>query len=183
VGFEKLKALQSIFPHGDYYGQAAGVAMEDEVSGKLTICLNIVEYSPTALRGLFNSRCPLIANDENMRQVLIRKSAQNGLAFDESAQMRTGHHVPGDSVFVKTLLDCYETYSGRKGECLSTGGGTYVHRLQNGVAFGGVYPETNNNMHGADEFMVIDELLQSAKIYALAIARLCGTGNADAIGA
>jgi succinyl-diaminopimelate desuccinylase len=83
------------------------------------------------------------------------------------------HHVPADSPFVQTLLRAYERYTGKKGECLYDGGGTYVHNLKNGVAFGGVMPGTENNMHGADEFMVIEELLSSVKIYAQVIIDIC----------
>ena len=54
------------------------------------------------------------------------------------------------------------------------GGGTYVHDLKNGVAFGAAMPETDNKMHGPDEFAVLDELLVSAKIFAQAIVDLCG---------
>ena len=53
------------------------------------------------------------------------------------------------------------------------GGGTYVHELDNGVAFGASLPGTDNRMHGADEFAVIDELLVSAKIFAQVIVDLC----------
>ena len=35
-------------------------------------------------------------------------------------------------------------------------------------------PEVDNHMHGDDEFMVIDMLLMSAKIFADAIVRICG---------
>ena len=87
--------------------------------------------------------------------------------------MNPPHHVPGDSQFVQTLLKSYEMYTGRKGECIAIGGGTYVHHLKNGVAFGAAMPETENNMHGPDEFAVIDELLMSAKIFAQVITELC----------
>ena len=88
-------------------------------------------------------------------------------------EMRPPHHVSGDSPFVKTLLAAYEQYTGQKGQCLSMGGGTYVHDLKNGVAFGASMPGTDNRMHGADEFAVIDELLTAAKIYAQVIVDLC----------
>jgi succinyl-diaminopimelate desuccinylase len=83
------------------------------------------------------------------------------------------HHVSADSDFVRTLLKCYETYTGLEGRCMSTGGGTYVHNLKNGVAFGACMPGTDTHMHGADEFAVIDELVASAKIFAQAIVELC----------
>ena len=98
--------------------------------------------------------------------------AQEGFVFDTDT-MRAPHHVSGDSAFVKTLLDKYEEVTGLKGECVSMGGGTYVHNLKNGVAFGASMPGTDNKMHGPDEFAVIEELTDSAKIFALAIAELC----------
>jgi len=81
--------------------------------------------------------------------------------------------VDGNSEFVKTLLSAYESYTGRKGECVSMGGGTYVHELKNGVAFGASMPGTDNRMHGADEYAVIEELIVSAKIFAQVIVDLC----------
>ena len=84
------------------------------------------------------------------------------------------HYVPADSELVQKLQASYEVYSGVKGEAQSTGGGTYVHDLERGVAFGCMVPEVDNHMHGDDEFMVIDMLLMSAKIFADAIVRICG---------
>ena len=46
-------------------------------------------------------------------------------------------------------------------------------KATDGVAFGAAMPETENNMHGPDEFAVIDELLMSAKIFAQVIVDLC----------
>ena len=74
---------------------------------------------------------------------------------------------------IRTLLDAYRTVTGEEGFCRSTGGGTYVHDLKNGVAFGASMPKTDNRMHAADEFAEISDLTQAAKIYAVAIAELC----------
>ena len=56
---------------------------------------------------------------------------------------------------------------------MAIGGGTYVHHLKNGVAFGCADLEVDNHMHGADEFAVISQLVMSAKIFAQAIIELC----------
>ena len=87
--------------------------------------------------------------------------------------MKPPHHVDGNSHFVKTLLRAYEDYTGQKGECMHMGGGTYVHELKNGVAFGASMPGTDNRMHGADEFAVVEELVTSARIFAQVIVDLC----------
>ena len=91
----------------------------------------------------------------------------------ESGDLTPPHYVPADSVFVKTLLESYEQYTGKKGEAMSTGGGTYVHDLERGVAFGCMVEGVDNHMHGDDEFMEIDTLLMSAKIFADVIMKLC----------
>ena len=49
-----------------------------------------------------------------------------------------------------------------------------MHNLKNGVAFGASMPGTENRMHGADEFAVVEELVISAKMFAQAIVELCG---------
>ena len=88
--------------------------------------------------------------------------------------MKPAHYVPADSSFVQTLLGSYERYFGKKGTPLYTGGGTYVHELERGVAFGCMIEGVDNHMHGDDEFMEISTLLISAKVFADVIVKLCG---------
>lgn len=167
-----LHALEELFPWNDTSGLALGIAMEDELSGDLTLAFDLLEVTADSLDGMFDSRCPLCANECNVLEPVKKKLAENGLTLDNDS-MRPAHHVDGNSDFVKTLLNAYELYTGRKGSCVAMGGGTYVHDLKNGVAFGASMPETDNRMHGADEFAVIDELLTSAKIFAQVIVDLC----------
>lgn len=167
-----LHALEELFPWNDTSGLALGIAMEDELSGDLTLAFDLLEVTADSLDGMFDSRCPLCANEGNVLEPVKKKLAENGLTLDNDS-MRPAHHVDGNSDFVKTLLNAYELYTGRKGSCVAMGGGTYVHDLKNGVAFGASMPETDNRMHGADEFAVIDELLTSAKIFAQVIVDLC----------
>lgn len=169
---DAVKELLELMPHGDTCGEALGVKMSDDLSGELTLAFSLLKVDDTSLEGTFDSRCPLCANEENMLQVVKKTMADKGFTL-LNRSMIPPHHVDGNSEFVKTLLNAYERYTGRKGECQSMGGGTYVHSLKNGVAFGAAMPETDNRMHGADEFAVIDELTASAKIFAQVIADLC----------
>lgn len=167
-----LKNLSQLIPHGDMYGKSLGIAMEDDVSGKLTLAFSMLNVTQEGLEGYFDSRCPICATEDNVLLVVKEKLKQAGVTLLTDS-MKEPHHVDGESLFVRTLLSVYEEYSGRKGECLSTGGGTYVHDLKNGVAFGAAMPGTDNNMHGADEFAILDELVVSAKIFAQVIVKLC----------
>ena len=167
-----LKQLEGLFPFEDTAGEQLGVAMEDELSGALTLAFSLLEVREDGLEASFDIRCPICGNEENVLKPIQAKLEEHGFTLTNES-MEPAHHVDGESDFVKTLLNVYERYTGRKGSCQSMGGGTYVHSLKNGVAFGASMPETDNRMHGADEFAVIEELLMSAKIFAQAIVELC----------
>ncbi len=172
-GFRRLKAVDRFFPHGDWFGKAANVAMDDELSGPTTLSFDIFHYTLTGLSGEFDVRAALPANDENLRDVIRDELAAEGITL-APCSVFAAHHVPADHPLVKTLLACYEAFSGEKGHCVSIGGGTYVHHLKNGVAFGCARSDVDNRMHGDDEFVEIEQLILSAKIFAAAIAEICG---------
>ncbi len=167
-----VNALNKLMPHGDYNGAALGINHEDEISGKLTLAFSMLEITETGMHGDFDSRCPVCANVENTLQVAKANMEAEGICF-LTEDMNPPHYVDGNSPFVQTLLKCYEQYTGRKGECIAIGGGTYVHHLKNGVAFGPSMPETETGIHGPDEFAVIDELVVAAKIFAQVMVDLC----------
>lgn len=167
-----LHALNALFPHGDYAGKALGIAQADEMSGPLTLAFSLLELNDTGLSGQFDSRVPVCANEENCKAAAEAAFAKFG--FTAEGGMQAPHYTPADTPLVSTLLKCYEQYSGRKGECLAIGGGTYVHDIPGGVAFGCAMPGFNGNMHGADEHTCIADQLTAAKIFAQAIIDLCG---------
>lgn len=166
-----IHALLELLPQKDTRGQGLGIAQSDELSGELTVAFSLLDINETGLTGRFDSRVPLCANDQNCRQRVEAAFAKHG--FTCTGEMTAPHHTPADSPFVQTLLKCYEQYTGEKGECLAIGGGTYVHDIPGGVAFGAAMPGYQTNLHGADEHIPIQDLLTAAKIYAQVIVDLC----------
>ena len=164
--------LASLFPHCTWNGAPLGINMRDEVSGDLTISLNLISLQNGKLLCQCDSRIPVCSNWENTAEVFTQKLEKVGLNV-YSNEIMPAHQVPENSVFVQTLLNCYETVTGKPGTCLTMGGLTYVHNLKNGVAFGCALPETDNHMHGANEFASIQCLCDSAKMFALAIQKIC----------
>lgn len=132
-----------------------------------------MNFDSSHIEGAFDTRAPLCANEENLAFKVRDKLAEAGFTLD-STFITPIHHVDGNSDFVKKLLSAYEEVSGRQGYCEAIGGGTYVHDIDGGVAFGAVMPEVDTNMHGADEFMPIDDLITAAKIFTKAIINICG---------
>lgn len=171
--FEALCGLAELFPHGDTLGKGLGVAMEDEISGELTLSLDILHVTTTGVSAEFDSRCPICATDANLKYAAMVNCAKKGLSLKDQP-MRPPHHVPAESPFIQTLLGAYEKYTGvTDAKPLAIGGGTYCHEIENGVAFGCTMPGTDNHMHGNDEYAVVEELIVSAKIFADVIVSLC----------
>lgn len=168
---QALRSLDRLLPHGDSAGKHLGIAMGDEVSGDLTLAFDLLTVTETGLEGFFDSRVPLCAGKENCFDKAKAAFEQAGFRFE--AHVRPPHHTPGDSEFVKTLLSVYERVTGRKGECLSMGGGTYVHGIPGAVAFGAGMPGFESNLHSPNERMHIDSMLQAIRIFAEVIWRLC----------
>ncbi|MBQ3537890.1 MAG: Sapep family Mn(2+)-dependent dipeptidase [Clostridia bacterium] len=168
-----FRALEKLFPHKETDGCSVGVKMADEISGALTLNFGVLHFNDGVFTGSLDLRCPLCANEKNVKAVIGKAFSENGFSFIGSPEMIPVHYVPEDAPVIKTALKVYEDYTGLKGECLAIGGGTYVHDIEGGVAFGIEFHGTDYRIHGADEFAVIDELLLTAKMYTAIIYELC----------
>lgn len=170
-GLTAIRALDELMPHGDSEGKALGIAMEDHVSGSLTLAFSLLKMEETGIEGSFDSRIPICATEENCR--LPAKAAFEARGFTFEGFLRPPHHTPEDSPFIRSMLQRYSAFTGRKGECLSMGGGTYVHDIPGGVAFGAAMPDFESNLHGANERMNIEDMLTAIKVFAAVICDLC----------
>lgn len=164
--------LNRLFPYGDHYGEALGIAMEDEISGKTTLTLSLLDLDETGFTGRFDSRDALCATKENTQ--LVTEEAMAKLGWTCTGDFGPGHWVDENSDFIRILLSTYEEFSGRKGYCEAIGGGTYVHHIPGGVAYGAGEHDFPSNLHSANERAKISQLLLTAEIYAAVIARICG---------
>lgn len=175
--FHYTKLLLQLFPHGDAAGTNIGIDFRDEKSGELTLNFGVLNYKDNKLECGIDIRFPIsedMAADnyeelkKNVRLPLIR------CGFEVISESFTLPHCTDEnSDFVRILLDSYEAFTGNEKKCIAIGGGTYVHNIPGGVAFGCSMPGTDNRMHGADEFAVIDDLITSAEIFTLAIIKIC----------
>ena len=169
---KRLKALASLFPHGEYDGKSCGMGFCDSISGKMTCALTVLELSDGMLTGGVDIRYPIDKTLEEITSLITSALEKAGFSalLEEGMQP---HYVDENSDFVQTLLKVYESVSGEKGRCIAEGGVTYVHRTEGGVAFGAEFEWENNNMHGADEHISEKTFEINFNMYANAIAELC----------
>ncbi|HPJ01348.1 MAG TPA: Sapep family Mn(2+)-dependent dipeptidase [Candidatus Limiplasma sp.] len=156
----------------EYDGESLGVKCKDMTSGDLTLNLGVLRYDEQGLYAEIDIRYPLLCNGESVIKTI---QATLGDAFTvDTLHFKTPHHVSPHSKLVTALLDAYYMQTGRPRECIAIGGGTYARCLQEGVAFGALFPGEPETAHQADEYIKIDTLIQNAKIFARAILLLAG---------
>ena len=175
TGEEKklLRALTELFPRGETNGKGAGLAMKDDVSGALTLVFSVMDWKDGGLSATMDIRFPADKTKAQVIAALRQRLDQFGISISD-VMGQEPHQVSADSEFVQTLLKVYQEKTGKEGYCRAIGGGTYVHEIPGGVAFGAMFEGEENNMHGADECASIQNLLLNAKIFAHAILELCG---------
>ncbi|QIK56737.1 M20 family metallopeptidase [Erysipelothrix sp. HDW6A] len=77
-----------------------------------------------------------------------------------------------DSKYIEPLTQSYEEIMGSRLEPVTTTGGTYAKIIPNIIAYGPSFPGQNGIAHLPDEWLDLDDLLNSTKIYATALYHL-----------
>ena len=131
--------------------------LEDE-SGILTSNVAILEYINNELIIYINLRVPVsIALDEIFFKYTNLKSTFSNLDVQKLG-IQEPLFVEKDNYLVKTLVDI--------------GGGTSARAFPNCISYGATMPGDKDMCHQVDEFIEIDKLILSTKIYADAIYEL-----------
>jgi len=159
---------------GDHYGSAIKLDYHDEMSGHTTLNPGVVLFHHK--RGghiQVSMRYSVSYAFEEKITEATHQTSQFGFALDVASNSAP-HYVPEEDEFVQTLLKVYRKYTGDHSKPLSTGGGTYARTMKKGVAFGMLFPGEPDVAHQADEFVVVENLVKAAAIYAEAIVELAG---------
>ena len=149
-------------------GSSAGIALSDEVSGKLTLNWGTLSVENGDLLMKINYRYPVTRCYDDCAPILDGKFAAAG--FTKDAELHKAKlYVPEDSRLVQTLMKVYQEQTGLEGTPKSIGGGTYAKSLPNIVAFGPIFPGDEIREHKPDEFIEIPRLMQNAQVIAAAM--------------
>ena len=157
----------------EYDGASIGIKQSDEESGPLTCNLGILRYDGYNITAQLDIRYPLCADPKDMCG-----SAALALSADKLAVTCTGyhppHHVPKEHKVVSGLLEVYHDVTGLPAYAFAIGGGTYSRCMPNTVAFGLNFPGDTDTCHMPDEYIDIEKMMTSVKIFAHAIVKLAG---------
>lgn len=159
--------------HNDHYGSALALDFEDEMSGKTTLNPGIVSYDATQGGSMVISMRYSVTYpfDEKITEAQ-GLAANKGFSLDIQDDSKP-HYVSEDDELIQTLAGVYRRQTGDyETPLLSTGGGTYARVMKKGVAFGMLFPGEPDVAHRVDEFVIIENLVKAAAIYAEAIVEL-----------
>ena len=163
---EKLARLTE----DERYGANFGVAGEDELS-RTTHAPTVCHFTEEGFRLICDMRFRLTDKAEKYLGILSALAEQEGFTFTD-----LGHQDPlylgAEHPLAEKLLTSYREVSGNMAEPAVIGGGTYAKVMPNFLAFGPEPYGVPARAHQADEFISREELLDAAKIYARAIARM-----------
>ena len=160
--------------HFDHYGKKLGIAYHDEEMKDLTLNTAFIHTENNQFRIGCNIRFPIRYPFEEMIQ-----NAHLNAQFYHLDLIRhrksDPHYVSPNDPLIRTLHQAYIKYTNDTTTPLLTiGGGTYARTLKKAVAFGPNMPGAEDLAHQPNEYLIIEDMLIAAAIYAESIVALAG---------
>ena len=155
----------------EYDGASLGIRQSDELSGPLTCNLGILRYDGANLTARLDIRYPLCADEKDMCGSVAMALSEHKMAVTRVGG-HTPLHVPAEHKIVRGLLQVYHEVTGLDAYAFAIGGGTYSRMMPNTVAFGLNFPGDTDTCHMPDEYLDIEKMMLSVRIFAHAIAAL-----------
>lgn len=157
--------------HTQYDGKNLEINFEDE-SGKLTLNVGTFRLENNILQIGLNLRIPIAVNLIEIGNKFMKyTSPYLNIDFDTIAY-KPALYISKENPLVKTLCDVYNKETNSNLEPIAIGGATFARAFDNCISFGANFPGNKDMCHQTDEFIDIEQLLLSCKIYAKAILAL-----------
>ncbi len=155
----------------DYTGKNLNINFEDQ-SGNLTLNVGDFRLKNNILEIGMNIRIPVSVNIiEVGNQFMKYTGPYLNIDFD-TISYKPALYVSKENKLVKTLCGVYNEVTNSNLEPIAIGGATFARAFDNCISFGPNFPKCIDMCHQTDEFIDIDQLLLSCKIYAKAILAL-----------
>lgn len=155
----------------DYYGEKLGISSYDEY-GKLTFNIGIANIKNNKFSFICDIRYPITKTFEETNKKI--QNIMNGKGYTTRIlEHKKPLFVNPNSTLVKTLMTSYTNVTkDLSSKPFTIGGGTYSRAFDNVVGFGCAFPNEEYTAHQNDEYLKIDKMILSTKIYVEAIKNL-----------
>ncbi|MBB6218691.1 putative dipeptidase [Anaerosolibacter carboniphilus] len=155
----------------DCYAQKIVGNCEDEPSGKLTFNVAKIDLNDEQQVIGVDIRFPVTKRKEEIIKMIQAAAEKYDLVYQEIDYLPP-LYVPNEHKLVQQLRKVFEDETGLDSTPIAAGGATYARAFENFVAFGPTFPGGEKLAHQADEYIEIDTLVKSLKMYTKAIAEL-----------
>ena len=161
--------------YDDYTGKALGVDADDGLFKPATIIGGMIGLEDGHIYQTYDSRYPTNTSGAQIAAGISEKLAGTG-RVDIKADM-TPFYMSLDNPAVQVCINCYNEVTGENARPFTIGGGTYARDFPNAVSFGPEHPERPTPswagpVHGVDESVCKDWLLEALKVYIYALTEL-----------
>ncbi len=147
---------------------------EDEHSGKLTFNIGRIDANQHGQAIEIDIRFPVTKKKDELIAALQRAAERYHLTYHEVDFVKP-LYVSEEHPLIRTLRKIYEEETGLDATPISSGGATYARVFENFVAFGPRFPGREQMAHQTDEYIRIDDLMKTVKIYARVIQELASS--------
>ncbi len=154
-----------------YHGENLKIDFKDE-SGRLTLNVGDFYLKNNNLQIGLNLRIPITTNMIDIGTSFIKHTSSYLNVDFDTISYQPALYIPKENKLVKTLCQIYNKETNSNLEPIAIGGATYARAFDNCISFGANFPGDKDMCHQTDEFIAIDKLLLSCKIYAKAILAL-----------
>lgn len=154
-----------------YDGKNLNIAFEDN-SGKLTLNVGDFTLKNNVLEIGLNLRIPVTMNRIEIENSFMKYTHSYTNVDFQTIAYKPALYIAKENKLVKTLCNVYNKETNSTLEAIAIGGATYARAFDHCVSFGPNFPGDKDMCHQTNEFIAIDKLLLSCKIYAKAILAL-----------
>ena len=167
---EAVKELPKLMCR-DTNGRGIGIAVSD-ITGETTNNVALIKYSDGRLSIISNARLPLSLNRSEMEKRIARV-LEGSMWSCRTTGFLEGFYINPEDEPAKTLIDVYREESGdTKSKPFANGCGSYVRLLPGFIPFGMAQQSGSLPFHVENEYIEIEEFMETAKIYAEALYRM-----------
>ena len=154
----------------EFTGEKLGINYVDE-SGGLT--LNVAQFTldNNILSIGMNLRIPVTLPIDNVKNTFKQLVNSSNIKVNFGGE-KEALYIPKDNPLVVTLCDIFNKKTGLNAMPIAIGGATYARAFNNCISYGANMPGHIDLCHQVDEYIEIDNLITSSKIYAEAIYEL-----------
>ena len=160
----------------DKLSQANGEALfgnvEDEVTGKLTMNVAMIEIKENMQSLSLDFRVPISYELQTLDEKLKKQAHAYQIVVEKYDELPSVY-LERESELIQGLMSAYQTISGDlTSQPMTSGGATYARSMDNIVAFGALFPDDIATEHQVNERIAISTLKKAMSVYAQAYINL-----------